>query len=211
MADKGSVLKPDTVEHKGKTTKLTRADKRELNKAGHRETQEAAPGTKEHLMRVFEAENNARKEEFYLQMENGTLTAEDRFEEVIARIGDEGMSSLEACIGVMSRSRFYELMEEDGKEGEQRADKYARAKANRAELYFYLMEKVAFNREQDHTPFTGLNVVKRDEMIVKTLQWMLERMNHRKYGVKPELDEDLKESVEIHLNLGPGNDVDEPA
>lgn len=188
----------------GKTVeKVTRRAKSQQNKEAHVEAQKAAPGTKEALMATFAMENAERRATYEEKVANGTVQMEDRFNEVLSRIGDEGLSTVEACMGVVSRSWFRKYRDDD----KDRQASYARAEEDREELYFYLVEAVAFNRGQDHTPFTGGNVVARDKVIIDTLKWKLARMNPKKYGDK--LDVDHTGDMSVTIDLGDLTDFDD--
>lgn len=125
-------------------------------------------------------------------------TTEEKVNEVLARIGDEGLSLVKACKGIIARSWFNQIVSES----KTIQDNYARAKEDREELYFDLIERVAFNRGEDHTAFTGVNVVQRDKLIIDALKWKLARMNHKKYGDKIEVEADVRERVTLVLDLG---------
>ena len=64
------------------------------------------------------------------------------------------------------------------------AEKYARAKTMQAEYFAELMNEVVFNRDEDHTPFTGGNVVARDRLIADTLKFQVSKLLPKKYGDK---------------------------
>lgn len=187
---------------KGKGQKPTKEETQQ-------KTQEAAKAKEamdfKLLCIAFREEIEARKAAYERKRKAGKLKPEDKVKEVIARIGDEGMSLLQACKGVMVRSYFYELIEGDSK----LADSYARAQEDREELYFDLIESVAFNRSEDHTPFTGVNVIQRDKLITDVLKWKLARMNGKKYGDKLDIDHEIKERVKVVLDLSGDDDEDE--
>lgn len=154
---------------------------------------------------AFREEIQERRKKFEAKKKSGKLTDEEKALEVIARIGDEGMSLLQACKGVMVRSSFYDLKDKERK----LADSYARACEDREELYFDLIESVAFNRSEDHTPFTGVNVIQRDKLITDVLKWKLARMNGKKYGDKLDVQAEVTERVKVVLDLSGDDDEDE--
>ena len=76
---------------------------------------------------------------------------------------------------------------------------YVCAREMQAEFYFDKLLEVINHRDEDHTPFTGANVVQRDKLIADTLKWILARMSPRKYGDKLTLsgDEDAPLKIDI--------------
>lgn len=65
---------------------------------------------------------------------------------------------------------------------------YARATESRAEAIFEEILDIAEHSEQDHTPFTGANVVNRDKLRIDARKWMLSKMMPKKYGDSLKLD-----------------------
>lgn len=82
--------------------------------------------------------------------------------------------------GLPSRTVFYKwLNEEDGY-----AERYARACEIRADAIFDEMLEIVDDTSQDHTPFTGGNVIQRDKLRIDARKWILSKMAPKKYGDK---------------------------
>jgi hypothetical protein len=63
-------------------------------------------------------------------------------------------------------------------------NQYARAMEVRADVIFDKLVDIAENKGEDHTPFTGGNVVQRDRLRADIYKWMLSKMNPKKYSDK---------------------------
>lgn len=79
---------------------------------------------------------------------------------------------------------FYKWCDKD----ENKATQYARACEKRADKIFDEIIEIADHSEEDHTPFTGLNVIQRDKLRIDARKWMLSKMNPTKYGDKIQTD-----------------------
>lgn len=82
--------------------------------------------------------------------------------------------------GMPSRDTFYGWLNDD----KELSDRYARACEVRAEGIFDEIIEIAENSKQDHTPFTGINVIKRDTLRIDARKWILGKMQPTKYGEK---------------------------
>jgi hypothetical protein len=82
---------------------------------------------------------------------------------------------------------------------------YMRAREYQAEFLFDLQREIVMRRDEDHTPFTGANVVSRDRLIADTIKWQASKLNKKKYGDKLEVDQktELSGTVQV-INLGSG-------
>lgn len=67
-------------------------------------------------------------------------------------------------------------------------DQYARACEIRADIIFDEIVEISDHSDEDHTPFTGSNVIQRDRLRVDARKWVIARMNPKKYGEKSEVD-----------------------
>lgn len=104
------------------------------------------------------------------------------FESIINKIADEGLS-LRAILkleSMPSSSTFFDWLESD----ENKSKRYARACQIRAEGIFDEILEIADHTDEDHTPFTGGNVVQRDRVRIDTRKWALSKMEPKKYGEK---------------------------
>lgn len=106
------------------------------------------------------------------------------FEEVISDIID-GSSIRQAIKGKFSAYAFYELLKDS-----QKAERYARATQIRADFMFDQIDEIADHTEEDHTPFTGGNVVQRDKLKIDAIKWKLAKMQPKKYGDKIDVTSD---------------------
>ena len=97
-----------------------------------------------------------------------------------------------------SSSAFFDLLDLNSN----LADHYTRARNRRAEFLFDLHREVVFKRDEDHTPFTGTNVVQRDRLISDTIKWQASKLNSKKYGDKLEVDQTTTERIVIEMDLG---------
>lgn len=90
------------------------------------------------------------------------------------------------------------------REDDDKMTEYTRAREIRADLYFEQIYEIANHTEEDHTPFTGGNVVQRDRLRIDALKWMVGKMNPKKYGDKIDVtsgNEPIKSTI---INLGNG-------
>jgi hypothetical protein len=88
-----------------------------------------------------------------------------------------------------SAPAFHDLMFDN----EELTELYVRAREYQAEYLFDLQREIVMRRDEDHTPFTGSNVVNRDRLISDTIKWQAGKMNKRKYGEKLDITSDEKQ------------------
>lgn len=106
------------------------------------------------------------------------------FEKVCNLISD-GKSTRKAIKSVgLSSSTFYSWLDDDVDKSKQ----YARACEERAEALADEILDIANHTEEDHTPFTGGNVVQRDKARMDALKWILSKQYPKKYGDKIDID-----------------------
>ena len=86
---------------------------------------------------------------------------------------------------------------------EDKAKRYARAAEKRADAIFEEILEISNHTEEDHTPFTGSNVIQRDRLKIDARKWMLAKMNPKKYGdtVKTEHSGEITTNI---ISLGAG-------
>lgn len=110
------------------------------------------------------------------------------FNKIITEVADKGRSlrSVLRDKGMPSSSTFFIWLEDD----ENKSKRYARAVEVRAEGIFDEIIEIAENKEQDQTPFTGINVIKRDTLRIDSRKWMLSKMLPKKYGDKLDITSD---------------------
>lgn len=68
------------------------------------------------------------------------------------------------------------------------ADKYARAKETQADFLADEIIEIADHSGEDHTPFTGKNVVDRDKLRVDARKWVAAKLKPKKYGDRIQQD-----------------------
>jgi hypothetical protein len=91
---------------------------------------------------------------------------------------------------------FFNFLEKE-KENSEIIDRYTRARERQADYLFDLQREIVFERGQDHTPFTGSNVVNRDKLIAETIKWQAGKLRPKKYGDKLEIDQKTEVSGTI--------------
>lgn len=100
-----------------------------------------------------------------------------------------------------SASAFNDLKRDD----EELTARYVRARQDQAHYLFDLMREVVFNRAEDHTPFTGMNVVNRDRLIADTLKFASSKLLPKVYGDKIDVTTEGKAiTTTTVINLGSG-------
>jgi hypothetical protein len=65
---------------------------------------------------------------------------------------------------------------------------YARAKDEQADLLVEEMIDIAEHTNEDHTAFTGINVIQRDKLRIETRKWIAMKLKPKKYGDKVDLN-----------------------
>lgn len=114
--------------------------------------------------------------------------------EICRRIAlGESLRSVLRSDNMIDAVTFYEWIDANEKFGKQ----YARATELRAESMFDEIDEIANHTDEDHTPFTGGNVVQRDKLRIDAIKWKLAKMMPKKYGdaVKVEHDGTLQITV----------------
>jgi hypothetical protein len=79
-----------------------------------------------------------------------------------------------------SSSAFFDILDSDKKND--LPDLYARARERQGDYLFDEQREVVYKRDEDHTPFTGTNVIQRDRLIADTLKWQAGKLRPKKYG-----------------------------
>ena len=111
------------------------------------------------------------------------------FEKIMEEIATTHKSMRTICdeTGVNIRS-FFRWLDKDESLGQQ----YARAKDCQADLLAEETLEIAEHTNEDHTPFTGLNVVQRDRLRIDTRKWLASKLKPKKYGDKVDVTTDGK-------------------
>jgi len=87
-----------------------------------------------------------------------------------------------------SAPAFYDLM--DGDKSGQLSELYTRAKDRQADFLAEQILEQSYKRDEDHTPFTGSNVIQRDRLITDSLKFIASKLKPKKYGDKLDVTTD---------------------
>jgi hypothetical protein len=104
---------------------------------------------------------------------------DDTFDEILREI-EQGNS----LISILRRKEFpstatfYQWLEAD----ENKAKRYVRACEIRADVIFEDIIDIADHSDEDHTPFTGANVVQRDRLKIDARKWIVAKLHPKKYS-----------------------------
>ena len=104
---------------------------------------------------------------------------DDTFDEILREI-EQGNS----LISILRRKEFpstatfYQWFEAD----EDKAKRYVRACEIRADVIFEDIIDIADHSDEDHTPFTGANVVQRDRLKIDARKWIVAKLHPKKYS-----------------------------
>lgn len=118
------------------------------------------------------------------------MTEFERVEKVCERIeqGESLRKIFASDNSPMSNTLFYRLINENPDINE----RYARAKQIYADSLFDEILDISDHSDQDHTPFTGTNVIQRDRLRVDARKWILSKLEPKKYGDKLDVDHTSK-------------------
>lgn len=111
---------------------------------------------------------------------------QDKFDLIIKDIEEHGLSLRKALEGFLSSSTFFEWLKED----EEKSKRYARACEVREEGLFDEMLDIADESNLDYKVSEQGNIVidgqavQRSKLRIETRQWMLGKMNPKKYGTQ---------------------------
>jgi hypothetical protein len=120
----------------------------------------------------------------------------EQFKEVIEFIKN-GFSLKVACEELKySRTDFYNLIK-----NVELMNTYTHAREVRSEILFEQILDIANHTEEDHTPFTGSNVIQRDRLRVDAIKWVLSKMSPNKYGDKIDVVSDGKKIESISVQI----------
>jgi len=104
---------------------------------------------------------------------------DDTFNDILSEI-EQGNS----LISILRRKEFpstatfYQWLEAD----ENKAKRYVRACEIRADVIFEDIIDIADHSDEDHTPFTGANVVQRDRLKIDARKWIVAKLHPKKYS-----------------------------
>jgi hypothetical protein len=104
---------------------------------------------------------------------------DDTFNDILSEI-EQGNS----LISILRRKEFpstatfYQWLEAD----EDKAKRYVRACEIRADVIFEDIIDIADHSDEDHTPFTGANVVQRDRLKIDARKWIVAKLHPKKYS-----------------------------
>lgn len=72
-------------------------------------------------------------------------------------------------------------------------DSYARAREDQADFLADEMMEISDHTEEDHTAFTGINVVNRDRLRIDTRKWIAAKLKPKKYADK--IDQNINHTI----------------
>lgn len=72
---------------------------------------------------------------------------------------------------------------------------YTRAREMQADFLADEIIEISDHSDDDHTPFTGINVVNRDRLRIETRKWVASKLKPKKYGEKLDLDGNLSGEI----------------
>jgi hypothetical protein len=101
---------------------------------------------------------------------------------------NKGTSTLCNELG-LKPSTVYQWLQEN----KEFLEKYEYAKQCQADLLADEIIAIAEHREEDHTPFTGNNVVQRDRLRIDARKWIAAKLKPKKYGDKLEVEQTIRE------------------
>lgn len=122
------------------------------------------------------------------------------FEEILIDISEKGYSLIKSLKDRMSTSTFYDLIENDV----EKSKRYARATQDRADRLADEIIDISEHTEEDHTPFTGSNVIQRDRLRIDARKWLLAKLHPKKYGDKIDVTSD-GEKIQQVIKIGYGD------
>jgi hypothetical protein len=112
------------------------------------------------------------------------------FKSICNELSDSELGLNHFCkINNTSPGAFRDLMMDN----EELSTLYTRAREYQSDYLFDLQRQIVMRRDEDHTPFTGANVVNRDRLIADTIKWQASKLNKRKYGEKLDITSDEKQ------------------
>lgn len=74
---------------------------------------------------------------------------------------------------------------------------YARARDNQADFLAEEMLEISEHTEEDHTAFTGSNVVQRDKLRIDTRKWIASKLKPKKYGDRLDLNHEGGQTIVV--------------
>ena len=115
---------------------------------------------------------------------------EKKFEKVCLRLekGESLRGIFASDNSPMSNTLFYKLLNRPSLN-----ERYARAKEIYADSLFDEIIEISYHSSEDHTPFTGANVIQRDRLKVDARKWILSKLEPKKYGDKQAIEHTIVE------------------
>lgn len=90
---------------------------------------------------------------------------------------------------------------EDGKpELKQFLHNYVRAREAQADFLADEIIEIAEHTEEDHTAFTGQNVVQRDKLRIEARKWVASKLKPKKYGDKLDLNHEGGQTIVVKFD-----------
>lgn len=113
---------------------------------------------------------------------------QELFDSICNDIATSSKGLLDICSkhGVTSRV-FYSWVQDD----EALLHIYTRAREAQADYLADEIISISDHSEEDHTAFTGANVVQRDKLRVEARKWIAAKLKPKKYGDKVEIENNV--------------------
>ena len=83
------------------------------------------------------------------------------------------------------------------------SNQYARAKEMQADFLAEEIIEISEHTEEDHTAFTGTNVVQRDKLRIEARKWVAAKLKPKKYGDRLDLTTDGEKLAPLDLSAIP--------
>lgn len=112
--------------------------------------------------------------------------------EILDEICEEITTSSKGLVHILKKHKitpkmFYNKVRDAGPD----RDKYTLAKEMQAHFLFDEIIEIADHTDEDHTPFTGTNVVNRDKIRMEARKWAASKLLPKKYGDKLEVENNI--------------------
>lgn len=81
---------------------------------------------------------------------------------------------------------------------------YARAKEDQADFLADEILEQSYKRENDDTPFTGVNHIQRDRLITDNLKFIAAKLKPKRYGDKLDIEQTIKHEQPLFPDINYG-------
>jgi hypothetical protein len=77
---------------------------------------------------------------------------------------------------------------------------YARAREAQADFLADEIIEISEHTEEDHTAFTGINVIQRDKLRIEARKWVASKLKPKKYGDKLDLNHEGEQRIVVKFS-----------